>query len=228
MSLIAYHGTKVDFDEFVAGTTSIDRMIGPHFSKTPALANHFALRNPGRKGNGKRTGGRVIRVRLTGSVYTLEQQKYQSIFAGLYFHLTHPETGGLLGLFVVDYHVIAYDIGKVVFPERPDLMARLAKVFGHPDAESCLAYVEKRGDWTLAAQMPMTEHRDLQGDIARAYKDILVARGYGVLQYVNTAKKEQVGDVDDQTCYIALSTPLPYFDELLCLRAVLQAGPGNR
>jgi hypothetical protein len=209
MHIIGYHGTKVDVDDFTTSDISFDRMVGPHFSKTPALANRFALKNPGRKGHGKRYGGRVIPVRLAGAIYKVNQQ--YSDFPGAYSQLSHPETGCWIGLFAADYHAIAHDIGKVVFPERADLVARLAQVFGHPDADACLTHIRKTGEWGMAGYIDLKDHRDLQADIARAYRDILVERGYGVLQYVNTAKKEQVGGLEDQTCYIALAAPRFYF-----------------
>jgi len=213
MHIIGYHGTKVDIDNFITGEESVDRMVGPHFSKTPALANRFALRNPGRKGHGKRYGGRIMPVRLTGAIYKVNQQ--YSDFPGAYSRLMHPEKGYWLGLFAVDYHAIAHDIGKVVFPERPDLVARLAPVFGYPDGPSLLEHIRKSGAWEMAGYTDLREHRALQADIARAYRDILVARGFGMVQYVNTAKKEQVGDLDDQTCFIALQAPRPYFEDAL-------------
>lgn len=213
MQIIGYHGTKSDFDTFTTGEQSVDRMVGPHFSKTPALANRFALKNPAGKGPGKRYGGRVIPMRLIGAIYQVNQR--YSDFPGNHCRLTHPEKHFWIGLFAVDYYALAHDIGKVVLPERPDLVARLATVFGHVDAQACIAHIEHAKEWAIVGYQEMRPHRELQADIARAYRDILVARGYGVLQYVNTAKKEQVGDIDDQTCFIALAEPSFYFDNLL-------------
>ncbi|KVP96728.1 hypothetical protein WJ97_12675 [Burkholderia ubonensis] len=210
MTIIGYHGTKTDFETFETDTRSLDRMVGPHFSKTPELANRFALRNPGRKGNGKRTGGRVIPVKLAGAVYTVNQ--HFADFPGFYSRLTHPEKGYWLGLFAADYHAIAHDIGKVVLNERSDLLARYARVAGFADASACLASFEASRHWQLVSNLELEADNGLKADLARAYRDILVARGFGVLEYVNTAKKEQVGDLADQTCYIALNTPRFYFD----------------
>lgn len=210
MEIVGYHGTKVDFEKFEATTFSLDRMVGPHFSKTPALANRFALRNPGRTGNGKRTGGRVIPVKLTGAIYRVNQ--HYADFAGFYSWLHHPDHGYSLGLFALDYHAIAHDIGKVVLNERPDLLERYAHATGQPDAQTCHAKLEASGHWQLVSNLELEAHDGLKADIAAAYRDILVARGFGVLEYVNTAKKEQVGDLADQTCYIALTAPRFYFE----------------
>lgn len=212
MHIIGYHGTKVDFDTFRNGDESIDRMVGPHFAKTPAMANLFAMKNPTRKGGtarGPRYGGRVIPAKLTGRIYELDQAYHR--FPGAYSQLTHRETGSWIGLFGVDYQALARDIGKVVAAECPALLARVAAVLGQDSIEACLAHFEKHG-WEYPAWHELKLHRELQADIARAYRDILVARGYGVLQYVNTAKKEQVGNLEDQTCYIALAAPRFLFE----------------
>ncbi|HDR9105450.1 TPA: hypothetical protein QDB04_002291 [Burkholderia vietnamiensis] len=214
MNLMAYHGTKVDFATFEPGDFSLDRMVGAHFSKTPALANLFATRNPGRKGHGKRFGGRVIPVRLTGPVYTLNQ--HWGDFPGENCMLTHPEKHYLLGLFTADYYAMAYDIGKVVLTSRPDLLAQYAAITGHISPQSCLDQLEKHRDWPTVSIL-RRDHGEagerLMADIANAYREILQTRGYGVISYVNTAKKEQAGDLDDQTCYIALTQPKFYFEE---------------
>lgn len=149
METIGYHGTKVDFDEFVAGTASIDRMVGPHFSKTPASANRFALRNPARKGNGKRAGGRVIPVRLGGLVYTVNQ-RWQD-FPGAKCRMTHPETGNWYGLYATDYYTLAEDIGKVVLTGKPVLLARYASATGHDSPEACLGKMVRDRDWRMAS-----------------------------------------------------------------------------
>ena len=214
MHIIGYHGTKVDFDSFMPGDESIDRMVGPHFGKTPAMANLFAMKNPTRKGGtarGPRYGGRVIPAKLTGRVYELDQAYHR--FPGAYSLLSNRETGGVIGLFGADYHALARDIGKLVAAECPELLARVAAVLGKDSTAACLAHFDEHG-WEYPAWHELKQHRDLQADIARAYRDILVERGYGVLQYVNTAKKEQVGGLDDQTCYIALAAPRFYFDEV--------------
>ncbi len=211
MEIIGYHGTKVDFDTFESGNSSIDRMVGPHFSKTPALANQFALRNPGRKGNGKRTGGRVIPVKLAGEIYAVDQ--HFSRFPGAICRLTHPELGYWVGLVATDYHALAHDIGKVVLNECPALLARYAAAKGFETAQACRAEMEKTRHWQLVSMLESEgEQGALKADIAQAYRDILVARGFGVIEYVNTAKKEQVGDLADQTCYIALTKPRFYFE----------------
>jgi hypothetical protein len=211
MEIIGYHGTKVDFDTFAPGNSSIDRMVGPHFSKTPALANKFALKNPGQKGNGKRTGGRVIPVKLAGAVYTVDQ--HFAKFPGPISRLTHPEHHYWVGLFGTDYFALAYDIGKVVLTECPELLARYAAETGHASSQACLDKLEQDRDWQLVSVLKGDPAKELlKVNIARAYRDILVARGFGVIEYVNTAKKEQVGDLADQTCFIALTTPRFYFE----------------
>ena len=211
METIGYHGTKADFDAFESGTFSIDRMVGPHFSKTPALANKFALRSPGRKGQGKRTGGRVIPVRLAGEIYKLNQHFVD--FPGATCMLSHPETGGHVAFVGADYHALAHDIGKVALTERPDLLARYAAIRGHDSPQACLEMMTSSKDWPRVSMLK-AEGAELQlmTDIAQAYRNILVARGYGVIEYVNTAKKEQVGDLADQTCYIALTQPRFFFE----------------
>lgn len=211
MHIIGYHGTKVDFDSFRPGDESIDRMVGPHFAKTPAMANLFAMKNPARKGRGPRYGGRVIPAKLTGRVYELDQAYHR--FPGAFAQVTNPQNGAWLGIFGVDYQAVARDIGKLVAAERPDLLARVAAVLGQESVDACLEHFDKHG-WEYPAWQELKLHRDLQVDMARAYRDILVERGYGVLQYVNTAKKEQVGSLVDQTCYIALTAPRFYFDEV--------------
>ena len=205
MEIIGYHGTKTPFDSFTPGGLTIDRMVGPHFSKTPALANRFALRNPAGKGRGPRYGGHVVPVKLCGRVYKVNQN--YADFPGRYSPLSHPEQHYWLGLFAVDYVAIPYDIGRVVLPKRPDLATRLAPVFNFADAKALMTHIRKTKEWGLAGYTQMREHRELQADVAQAYRDILVERGYGMLQYINTAKKEQVGDLDDQTCFIALTPP---------------------
>lgn len=209
MCIIAYHGTKTDFTDFASGDLSIDRMVGPHFSKTPAMANLFALKNPGRKGRGKVYGGRVVPVRLEGAVYVVNQRAAD--FPGAYGHINHPVSRNWLGMFAWDHHAVAYDIGKTVLPAREDLRKRYARLGGFQE-DSLLEAFEKANSWALVGAMAVEAADGLMRDLAVAYRELLRARGYVAVQYLNTAKKEQVGDLDDQTCFIALQPPKFLFD----------------
>lgn len=210
MEFVVYHGTKVDIDgDLKPGDTSFDRMIGPHFSKTPALANLFASpKNVGRKGQGKRTGGRVFRMKLAGPVYQVNQD-YSKFPRGYGWVAT--ETGRRMALFAWDHLALAHDAGWRVLQARPDLLARYAQLTG-TDAQRCLAALRKTNTWEMVGYMSPEAGDGLMRDIASAYRDILVAQGYVAIEYVNTAKREQVGDLDDHVCFIALQRPQDYFE----------------
>ena len=75
-----YHGTRSDFDfdqlSGGRGLVNFDRILGPHFSRTPEIASRFALYDPQSTTRQRMqpTGGRIFPVHIPGNIYVLPQK----------------------------------------------------------------------------------------------------------------------------------------------------------
>lgn len=202
---VYYHGTKAaeDFDKFEVGKAAhgfqtIDRLLGPHFSGTPALANKFALGDPNVSGRAAtKFGGRVIPVHLSGEIYTLPQARGEEDFAAL-----------------------ARDLGNTVFAAYPELYEKFKQAWFKQDVPNGGPEEYKRwhnmqfehtpgffGRWGKTYLTSMLDV-SLAKELAMAYKQLLVSQGYGIIKYRNTGRKERVGlRGEDLDSFIALAPP---------------------
>ena len=224
-----YHGTRSDFDfnqmSGGKGLVNFDRILGPHFSQTPDIANKFALYDPQTataKRQQKQFGGKVYPVHIPGKVYVLPQKR------------------GML-----DMAAIALDaFMKVVLPNKElfdqykeevvktevKRTQRLRSLYKDHDYEkfplSPIEVVEKRVknnlglyldqkryDWLSSPLFQLEfSNPELLHHIANEYKDLLMGQGYGVIQYRNTNPRETRG-IEDKSSYIALMKPVSVFDK---------------
>ncbi len=203
---VYYHGTKAaeDFDNFEVGKAghgiiTFDRLLGPHFSSTPALANLFATKDPNIRGRSKPpTGGRVIPVHLSGNVYTLPQKGRED-----------------------DYMALARDAGTKVFTAHPEIHEAFKRAWYEDSKVGTNVTYEKWQermfdpglelfgirDWGLD-YLATTTNVNLIKTIATAYKDMLISQGFGIIKYRNTGRKERVGLYgEDLDSFIALLPP---------------------
>ena len=187
-----------EFSNSRNGLITFDRLLGPHFSGTPALANLFATKDPNVRSRGTPpTGGRVIPVHLSGNVYTLPQKGRE-----------------------YDYMALARDAGTKVFTAHPEIHEAFKRAWYESSKVGDLAYekwqermfdpgMELFGirDWGLD-YLGATTDLNLIKTIAMAYKDMLLSQGFGIIKYRNTGRKERVGlHGEDLDSFIALLPP---------------------
>lgn len=202
---VYYHGTKAaeDFDKFEVGKAAhgfqtIDRLLGPHFSGTPALANKFAIGDPNVSGRAAtKFGGRVIPVYLSGETYVLPQARGEEDFAAL-----------------------ARDLGNKVFAAHPELYEKFKQAWFKQDVPNGGEKEYERWHKMQFENMPgffgrwgktyLTSMSDigLAKELAIAYKQLLLSQGYGIIKYRNTGRKEKIGlRGEDLDSFIALLPP---------------------
>jgi hypothetical protein len=221
-TLKGYHGTKKPIEGQFRGDLEVsmpDRMIGPHFSKSPQIANKFTEERMGYGQFGKTAEG--------GAVYPIE---IQTEGIRRIPQPTYPN-----GAKMADQHAIGADIARVVFPERPDLFKEWVKRSRNVDdttAQNIYNALKEGRDVTEDIGGQVASHegktakkwgwkkvdfgsyqadydagfhmvRDLLPDIVTEYKNILKRQGVDVLKYENTSPMETAG-IKKKESFIAI------------------------
>jgi predicted chitinase len=224
-----YHGTRSDFDfnqmSGGKGMINFDRVLGPHFSRTPEIASRFAMFDPQSTQRQRKPmqGGRVFPVHIPGEVYVL------------------PQPRGML-----DMAAVALDaFNKVILPNKELLdkyielfiqtqinrirnMDKMREKLGmmpdtEPTPDSVIAkrlqtsiehYLKHKNYQYISNSLFQLEFADPEflKHIAEEYKHLLMSQGYGLIQYKNTNPKETRG-IQDKSSYIALAKPKSVFDK---------------
>ena len=238
-----YHGTRSDFDfdqmSGGKGLVSFDRILGPHFSQTPDIANKFALYDPQTataKRQQKQFGGKVYPVHIPGKVYVLPQKRGMLDMAAIALDafmkvvLPNKELFDQYKEEVVKTEVkrtqrlrsLYKDHDYKKFPLDPIEVVE-KRVKNNLD----LYLDQKRYDWLSSPLFQLEfSNPELLHHIANEYKDLLMGQGYGVIQYRNTNPRETRG-IEDKSSYIALMKPVSVFDKSGQINEVLIGSLGT-
>lgn len=219
-----YHGTRSDFDFDQLGSgkglITFDRILGPHFSRTPEIASRFALYDP--QSTERQTkmlsGARVFPVHIPGDVYQLPQPRGMTDMAAVasdaFTKIILPNKE-LLEQYLDIIAVFEYKrqqelsqmVGNIQFDPSPnEAVQRIREYYQHN--------LKYKKYWVVAAPMfkiGFTDESFLK-HIAEEYKQLLLGQGYGVIEYRNTNPKETRG-IADKNSYIALTKPKSIFNK---------------
>lgn len=213
-----YHGTKADVKGWIGSVTpetahsSFDRLLGPHFSGTPDIANKFATKNPNNPNNkGGKFGGKVYPAKLEGEIYVLPQGKLEDWYAVAVdaLRVTREVDSDLFDSYVAEFidHTAHGTISGI---EATGQTANVDKIV---DAVKKI-YFESDDYGGAASIIRLSNMRSPHSkQILQLYKDHLLRRGYGVIEYKNTGRHEKVGLYGDKLkSYIALAGSKSIFE----------------